>query len=692
MNGKILKVSMAIALLAGVSACDEGANNDLQCDESFKAGCLDSSSYMVCRDGLLQVVQCPSGTCTEKKSTDATGAEVVEVSCGNSSTRECTTNEDCKDPAKPVCNASGVCEAESTPDLCAGKAEGDACDTGKTCQTKSGKLVCRLTPVDPCADVTCTEGVCDRGVCVTEEMKQIKNGDSCDDSLVEFCQGSSMVYCSASGKAVVTDCSNQGGCSMVKLEDENGVYLSAWCTGPEEQCETEEQEIGFCTSEEYSGKTYFFESAYECILNTEGTFTAMDLSLFGDDYIAMCDEACNATMTACKLEPCTTEGEVIKACGVDTYGYNVARVKTCTKQDDGSLGYVVTSNDCNSDCKDGACVPYFPEEGSSCDAKTYQMSCKGENNDVVAYCDSGKVAAFKCSDSVACLSSDNGYANCYGEDEELCDTIGDVSPRCDSTLFGAYSYRMVCAQMSDGTKRYAEEGSPVTYCAVDCNVAGDACLIVADADDNTKCSAEAEEYCIEAYQTSSCALIKGELTCYDDECTEAEKGNVTNAVCGSFLNLEYSEYSICRKSDDGKFVVADQFDLCDTSCDTTTNLCEKIHETEGEKCDASYVPSCDGAIALNCDAEDGIVVADDCTGYACGVFSKDGNFATCYATDDDNACSKDAEGNLAFMCDDEGDSLKFECLPLTDASGDYWVYTSYETCDTCDEVSGLCSK
>ena len=188
-----------------MSACDEGDYNNLDCDPNvYESECLSNNSYMYCRDGILTVVECGTqSVCQSKKKAHQDGTEEIVVSCeplDQKPKAECTTNADCKDASKPVCSAQGVCVADETP----------------------------TDPVDPCKDVTCTEGTCDRGVCVTDAMKNVKEGEECDGSFVDFCLGDSMVFCSQDGVAIES-CAEDGGCSMVKETIGGEEHLVSWC-------------------------------------------------------------------------------------------------------------------------------------------------------------------------------------------------------------------------------------------------------------------------------------------------------------------------------------------------------------------------------------------------------------------------------------------------------------------------------
>ena len=189
------------------------------------------------------------------------------------------------------------CNADNT--ACEGETPKPECTENKDCPAakpvcENGKCVENSTVVDvACQGVTCAKGTCDRGVCVTDEMKAAKKGDPCDGKTFgDFCNGDSMVYCSTVNKVVVTDCSNAGGCSIVK--GSNGVY-SSWCNGPSNQCKNDDQKIPYCG---LNANGYLIESSYICIKNTEGKFTALDQSLYQGGY-TLCATTCNADNTAC---------------------------------------------------------------------------------------------------------------------------------------------------------------------------------------------------------------------------------------------------------------------------------------------------------------------------------------------------------------------------------------------------------
>lgn len=78
MNRGFTVLAAASVLLA--SSCDEGANRDNACDESFEAHCLDAAHGTKCVDGVIEIFECAQQTqCEVSRGMD--GGEAVAVSC-----------------------------------------------------------------------------------------------------------------------------------------------------------------------------------------------------------------------------------------------------------------------------------------------------------------------------------------------------------------------------------------------------------------------------------------------------------------------------------------------------------------------------------------------------------------------------------------------------------------------------------
>ena len=628
-----------------MSACDEGDYNNLDCDPNvYESECLSNNSYMYCRDGILTVVECGTqSVCQSKKKAHQDGTEEIVVSCeplDQKPKAECTTNADCKDASKPVCSAQGVCVADETP----------------------------TDPVDPCKGVTCTEGTCDRGVCVTDAMKNVKEGEECDGSFVDFCLGDSMVFCSQDGVAIES-CAEDGGCSMVKETIGGEEHLVSWCNGPSDKCTEDGQKIGYCV--DYSSELSY-ESHYLCVKNTEGKYTATDRSLYSE--LEICSAQCNAAKTDCAYETCTsTEEATTTVCDFDDEGNRVVASKSCVKKNDGGLGYAYEAiQTCGSNCKAGACVPWFEDEGKPCKGSEYVDSCKGDDNNVVAYCYSGVVAAENCEEDKCLTSKDGKAANCYGDDS-LCKTAGEKKSVCTEAWYGTWTSNLVCAEMSDGSKHWiADAEKEDVKCDLGCNADETGCGVVTD-EAGTGCSDDAKAYCGKG---KSCAIVANgdekNVVCYTnaDVC---ETAGTSTSACDIDEKVETT--TTCTLAADGTTLVnLKSQKSCVLGCDTTdTTKCAPVAKEDG---------SCnDAAVAL-------------CNQYDAECAVVDGNLK-CYT--DTAACTN--IGDTKKLCDD---SLSFigvygvstyKCTLADDQTTKIYVEdaAAYEECDViCDPEQNAC--
>ena len=628
-----------------MSACDEGDYNNLDCDPNvYESECLSNNSYMYCRDGILTVVECGTqSVCQSKKKAHQDGTEEIVVSCeplDQKPKAECTTNADCKDASKPVCSAQGVCVADETP----------------------------TDPVDPCKGVTCTEGTCDRGVCVTDAMKNVKEGEECDGSFVDFCLGDSMVFCSQDGVAIES-CAEDGGCSMVKETIGGEEHLVSWCNGPSDKCTEDGQKIGYCV--DYSSELSY-ESHYLCVKNTEGKYTATDRSLYSE--LEICSAQCNAAKTDCAYETCTsTEEATTTVCDFDDEGNRVVASKSCVKKNDGGLGYAYEAiQTCGSNCKAGACVPWFEDEGKPCKGSEYVDSCKGDDNNVVAYCYSGVVAAENCEEDKCLTSKDGKAANCYGDDS-LCKTAGEKKSVCTEAWYGTWTSNLVCAEMSDGSKHWiADAEKEDVKCDLGCNADETGCGVVTD-EAGTGCSDDAKAYCGKG---KSCAIVANgdekNVVCYTnaDVC---ETAGTSTSACDIDEKVETT--TTCTLAADGTTLVnLKSQKSCVLGCDTTdTTKCAPFAIEDG---------SCNDAAVALCNQYDA----------ECAVI--DGNLK-CYT--DTAACTN--IGDTKKLCDD---SLSFigvygvstyKCTLADDQTTKIYVEdaAAYEECDViCDPEQNAC--
>jgi len=178
-------------------ACDDTTVCDLglQCDDTekkcAKAKLGDSCEVADCDDNLVcddnkKCIEKPKGKAGDhcEKTEDCEENLTCEDHEGNkictkaASEGDCMSNSDCKDPEKPVCGDNYKCVAAPT-DLCEGK---------------------------------CTDGAeCVLGICVTEAMKALQDGDDYPAGVsTSFCNGDTLVAKTKAGKVGLIDCKANG--------------------------------------------------------------------------------------------------------------------------------------------------------------------------------------------------------------------------------------------------------------------------------------------------------------------------------------------------------------------------------------------------------------------------------------------------------------------------------------------------
>ncbi len=122
--------------------------------------------------------------CTTNEDCTDTTKPVCDNGTCVADTPECTTNEDCTDTAKPVCD-NGVCVEDNTPE----------CTTNEDC-TDTAKPVCdngvcvednipECTTNEDCTDTA--KPVCDNGVCVEDNTPECTTNEDCTDTAKPVC-------------------------------------------------------------------------------------------------------------------------------------------------------------------------------------------------------------------------------------------------------------------------------------------------------------------------------------------------------------------------------------------------------------------------------------------------------------------------------------------------------------------------
>ena len=356
--------------------------------------------------------ECTSNAdCGEGKICGAEGKCVDDTSVTPGPVDECTTNDDCTDATKPVCD-NGTCVADDT---------------------QSGNCPAGEYEID--------------GTCYAE-------GDECDpDTVGAGCTGNTSAYCTAVGynadytdyvyEIVVENCADSDmTCNDISMEGDS----FGLCTLP---CDAAGEEISMCDpNPEFEGDL----NTYVCYALADGGFGAIY-----DDY-ETCSAGCDETKNACNTVDgwtCDTEyygdGYCDCGCGIVDVDCADASYESCE--------YSGCEDGTHIDADDPTSCTSVPTEGDSCSAD-YRESCV---DGVILYCDmeegaaSGTIKAYDCG-AAECLVDGEGAAACYQADTAC--SIAEDQPynECYEVDYGLfvfnYSLTMECSLITEGKYYY----------------------------------------------------------------------------------------------------------------------------------------------------------------------------------------------------------------------------------------------
>ena len=209
---------------ANICSSQEKCTDDGVCVDKT---CLDDASICkedekcrydgVCVDMNYCEVQSHRISCENGLAWVCKGNKLNKEACADG--KECKEGQGCVDK-----HLDGECFMNED---CASMGLDYICNAMRQCEKKSS------TPKDPCAVVECVSGTCDRGICVTDDMKARKAGESCDaETFQSFCNGDKTMECTPSGIIVSDDCigDNIGKCTVV----EDFYKKKAFCSGNED--------------------------------------------------------------------------------------------------------------------------------------------------------------------------------------------------------------------------------------------------------------------------------------------------------------------------------------------------------------------------------------------------------------------------------------------------------------------------
>lgn len=486
-------------------------------------------------------------------------AETCAGKCG-SIVDECGITQDC-----------GACESDAgTTD--AGTADAGDIDAG---------------PAGDCSTCTDTQYCGDDGAC----HNKVEEGDSCDSTMQEYCDGDTLVYCSG-GKVDVIDCGEYDTVCR-SLEGQNWVD----CYDMEEDgCDNPGTSETYCAEDE-DGYAYSIKETCSATHSGDSVLRTQKVE---------CDEECDDDTALCdNAETCDTLGEAASVCGIYYYygifPMDASYSNVCTQWGnsqiwvmvDGELCVDTCGTDeeglCDDPCKDVSCG-----EGSYCDSTVGDLCIPNgitlddecDPDTFVGVCKNG--VEFYCDESYASIGYDPfiTYESC----DAGCNAAGTAcADPCDSVTCDA-GYHCLSGD-TDG------------YCFSDDFTAGDACDETTFGDADGVCSAKAEyntAYYCDGYDEISvlvcsaekpCAVVDAVVNCYEP-CTAAEVGT-SKVVCDSRYGADATVSLTCLKADDSdNYFWFDDYSsaapcaigcdaagtACDDACDPTTD--SVVHSCE----------------------------------------------------------------------------------------------------------------
>ena len=210
-------------------------------------------------------------------------------------------------------------------------------------------------PIDPCKGVTCEQGSCQQGICVTDEMKAVNADDPCDvETFVEFCDGNRSVYCDQ-GFVQIGSCSE--GC-VVYEETYNGrPKMQSGCI-----------DGGSCKQlDELKRTCGVVDKKYSQVLATACQRTVSNELKYVSVDGYYCKGACDAKGEKCELvaDECdpydksnySCKGTLLTQCYLDSQLIGVKRTIPCQKECVSVSGFAMCGMPCEKEGdRSRACV------------------------------------------------------------------------------------------------------------------------------------------------------------------------------------------------------------------------------------------------------------------------------------------------------------------------------------------------
>ena len=568
-------------------------------------------------------------TCADYKGEGATGSlvcdncTIVSTNCVSGST------------ANPGCGDGTVGDGED----CDGALMGTAtCASVMGNPNATGTLACDASTckfditgciIDPCYTVVCDEGTCEKGVCVTDAMKALKNGDACDEDTIDFCDGDVAVYCTEAG-IIRNDCTGNGGCALINASEAlSEPYFAPYCRGTAGFCKEAGDKISYCATK--SAGT--IESYYYCTEAVDGSIIPVDMADIG--IYSKCTGGCNADNTQCKTpeklwcdydEKCSNSNTVMtcddysiyrdeldieentktcgsgevcavvngstncyKTCTEESFtktckkgsapNFGILTTSGCVKGDDGNLYSINKSTNCYAGCNDTLddCVKLSDKQETPCEGIGV-TSCDPEHNDVWLRCTLGRWGATHCASGTVCgdLGPANGGAQCYTP----CDTkdVGKATSICTRDIdpyYGAFARQVdsKCTKIGDlYVERHNEIECEYSLCTSDGTQCSPNGYALCPADTELMSGETCGSYCSKQSATAQ-AIVNAEGHAFCSEPCDTE-GESERVFCVN--NRKHTQTIACRAIEGGKYALikSDSFEQCLDACETGSNPTE----------------------------------------------------------------------------------------------------------------------
>ncbi len=296
MNKKLFAICFFAGVAASMNACEEGAYNDLKCDDAYQTECLSAQKYMVCEGGMLTVKDCAANTFCHVN--DSGVGECVPFGKPLPVT-ECTNGaEKCENGSAYVC---------SNGQWGAGTSCANGCDAdNKECAVADNKG----TEGNACREIAAgADGLpCDAGLeCNSDNICQV----SMDTLITQYCE----LSLAFESEGTLQTCEEEVASGMVQsCGDENGYALLSCSVSVLESanCATENcylaEMVSSCKNEYKVCGAPVADVGDECEDNTDCLSILPDKMVCVQDHCAVTDckddNSCDAGDSCVESDDC----------------------------------------------------------------------------------------------------------------------------------------------------------------------------------------------------------------------------------------------------------------------------------------------------------------------------------------------------------------------------------------------------